>query len=111
MTNALEQGLILDDLAQHLHKFLPGKPYPYADQDLSFPGVAAELDLSRSWQSGSKQPAIRKLPEGVLNSGTGRFSPLMVKIVQRSITHRKRNNPVSRDEIEQLNAPAGPAGL
>lgn len=101
--NALEQGLALDELAQHLYPFLPGKPHPYADRDRSFPGVAAELGLSRYWQGGSKQPAIRKLLEGVLNSGTGRFSILIVKIVERSIIHRKRANPVDRGEIEQLN--------
>lgn len=42
----LHEGLTLDDLAQHLYSFLPGKPHPYAAQDLSFPGVAAELGLS-----------------------------------------------------------------
>ena len=46
---------------------------------------------------------VRKLLEGVLNSGTGRFSSLVVKIAERSITHRKRNNPVTRGEIAQLN--------
>ena len=77
--NALEQGLALDDLAQHLCDFLPGTPHPYADKDLSFPGVARELGLSPYWRGGSKQPAIRKMLEGVLNSGTGKFSPLKVE--------------------------------
>ena len=69
----LEQGLALDDLAQRLYEFLPGKPHPYGDQTLSFPGVAAELGLAGYWGGGSKQPAIRRLLEGVLNSGTGLF--------------------------------------
>jgi hypothetical protein len=99
----LQEGQALDDLAQHLYQFLPGKPHPYAAQDLSFPGVAAELGLSVYWQGGSKQPAIRKLLEGVLNSGKGNFSALILKIVERSITYRKRSNPVARDEIERLN--------
>ena len=101
--NALEQGLTLDDLAQHLYDFLPGTPHPYADKDLSFPGVARELGLSKYWQGGSKQPAIRKMLEGVLNSGTGKFSPLIVQIVQRSMTRRKRNDPITREDIERLN--------
>ena len=104
MTNALEQGLALDDLAQHLYDFLPGTPHPYADKDLSFPGVARELGLSQYWQGGSKQPAIRKMLEGVLNSGTGRFSPLIMQIIQRSMTRRKRSDPITREEIERLNA-------
>lgn len=66
--------------------------------------MARELGLSQYWQGGSKQPAIRKMLESVLNSGTGRFSPLIVQIVQRSMTRRKRNDPLTREEIEQLNA-------
>lgn len=100
---ALQQGLALDDLAQHLYRFLPGKPHPYGDKGLSFPGIAAELGLSGYWQGGSKLPAIRRLLEGVLNSGTGRFCPLLLKIVERGVTHRRRSDPVSRDEIERLN--------
>lgn len=99
----LQQGLAIDDVAQQLYEFLPGKPHPYGNQALSFPGVAAELGLAGYWQGGSKQPAIRALLEGVLNSGTGRFSALVTKIVERSVTYRKRNNPLTRDEIERLN--------
>ena len=101
--NALEQAAALDDLAQHLYDFLPGTPHPYGDKGLSFPGVADELGLSQYWQGGSKQPAIRKMLEGVLNSGTGRFSPLIMCTVQRSMTRRKRNDPMTREEIDQLN--------
>jgi hypothetical protein len=90
--------------AQRLYDFLPGKPHPYGYQTLSFPGVAAEFGLAGYWRGGSKQPAIRRLLERVLNSGTGRFSALIAKIVERSLTYRKRSNPVTRDEIERLNA-------
>jgi hypothetical protein len=100
----LEQGRALDDLAQRLYDFLPGKPHPYGDQTLSFPGVAAELGLAGYWRGGSKQPAIRRLLERVLNGGASRYSALIARIVERSLSYRKRSNPVTRDEIERLNA-------
>lgn len=104
MPTSLAQSAALDDLAQLLCDFLPGSRPPYADQGLSFGGVAAELGLSRYWSGGSKHPAIRRLLEGVLTSGTGRFTDLIVKIVERSITYRKRSNPLTRAEIDRLNA-------
>jgi hypothetical protein len=63
---SLAQQAALDDLAQHLYDFLPGKPHPYADQSLSFPGVAKALGLERYWPGGSKQPAIRSLLGSVI---------------------------------------------
>jgi hypothetical protein len=98
------QGLALDELAQHLYEYLPGKPHPYGNKALSFPAVAAELGLDGYWPGGSKQPAIRQLLEGTLRSGTGKFSPLIVQIVQRGITRRKRDNPVTREDLETINA-------
>jgi len=58
-TMSLAQQAALDDLAQHLYDFPPGKAHPYADQSLSFPGVAKALGLEKYWPGGSKQPAIR----------------------------------------------------
>jgi hypothetical protein len=106
------QGLALDELAQHLYDYLLGKPHPYGNKELSFPAVAAELGLERHWPGGSKQGAIRQLLEGTLQSGTGKFSLLAVRIVQRGITRRKRGDPVTRQDIETVNellAP-GPTG-
>ncbi len=37
-----------------------------------------------------------------MDSGKGRFSPLMVKIVERALTYR-RSNPITREEIDRLN--------
>jgi len=101
--STLQRGQILDELAQHLYGFLPGKAHPYGQQALSFPAVAEELGVGMHWPGGSKQPAIRRLLEGVLDSGSGRFSPLIVKIVERAITYRRRSNPITRDEIDALN--------
>jgi hypothetical protein len=98
------QGFALDELAQHFYDYLPGKAHPYGNKALSFPAVAAELGLDGYWPGGSKQPAIRQLLEGTLRSGTGKFSPLIVQIVQRGITRRKRDNPVTREDLETINS-------
>lgn len=102
MVSSLQRGLVLDQLAEHLYDFLPGTPHPFADQTVSFEGVAAEVGVAGLWPGGSKRPAIRRLLEGVMDSGKGRFSPLMVKIVERALTYR-RSNPITREEIDRLN--------
>ncbi len=102
MASPLHRGVVLDQLTEHLYGFLLGTPHPYADQTVSFAGVAAEVGVTAFWQGGSKRPAIRRLLEGVLDSGTGRFSTLMVKVVERGMTYR-RSNPITREEIDRLN--------
>jgi hypothetical protein len=101
---SLGKSLALDELAQHLYPFLPGTPHPMADPRISFKGVARELGLGAYWAGGSKQPAIRRLLDGAIEGGTGQFSMLIIRVVERSITYRKRNNPLTREDIEQLNA-------
>jgi hypothetical protein len=101
----MQRVVALDDLSQHLYQYLPSSRPPHADQRLPFSGVAAEFGLGRFWQGGSKQPAIRSLLESVLDSGTGKFSALIAKIVERSNTYLKRSDsPVTRESVEQLNA-------
>ena len=38
---------MLNELAHHLYRFLPGKAHPYADQNISFEGVAARRIAKR----------------------------------------------------------------
>jgi hypothetical protein len=102
LTMSLAQQAALDDLAQHLYDFLPGKAHPYADQSLSFPGVAKALGLERYWPGGSKQPAIRTLLGSVIAANRD-LTSLILKIVERSITYRKRSNPLTREQIDRLN--------
>lgn len=102
MANALQRALILDEVALHLYGFLPGKAHPYGHQALSFAAVASELGVGAYWLGGSKRPAIRSLLDGVLTHRPDRFSPLLLKIVERAITHRRTSNPVSRQDIQKL---------
>lgn len=104
MALSLKQNQALTELAEHLYPFLPGKPHPYADQSLSFPGVATKLGLAQHWPGGSKGPAITKLLTATLESGRGKFCPLVLAIIQNGMSYRMNKKAVTREEIEKLNA-------
>ena len=104
MPLSLKESQALAELADRLYPFLPGKPHPYADQSLSFPGVAAKLGLAQHWSAGSKKPAITRLMTDTLESGTGRFCSLILAVVQHGIIYRMNKEPVTREEIERLDA-------
>lgn len=92
------------ELATLLYDFLPGTPHPYADQTMSFAGVAASCGLGSFWQGGSKQPAIARLIEGTLEHRRGQFCGLMVRIVAEAIKYRgRKGEPISREAIDHLN--------
>lgn len=99
---SLAQGAALDDLAQLLYDFLPGTPHPLADPLTSFAGVAEELGLVDCWRGGSKQPAIRYLLGATIEGNRG-FTRLILKVVERGITYRKKKNPLTREEVARLN--------
>jgi hypothetical protein len=90
-------------LADFLYPFLPGKPHPFADQSISFAGIAIDLGLERFWTGGSKRHAIAALLEGTLSQARSKFCPLMIQIVTRGLKYRGKSNPITREEIEQLN--------
>jgi hypothetical protein len=110
MTISLKQGQALAELADRLYPFLPGTPHPYADQNLSFPGVAAQLGLHGYWPGGSKRPAITTLLRTTLEQESSRFCPLILAIVQNGIAYRMKRDPVSREEIDALNVIIGRIG-
>lgn len=103
MSLSLRESQALTELAERLYPFLPGKAHPYADQSLSFPGVAATLGLGQYWPGGSKLPAITKLLSATLETKRGRFCPFVMSVVQYGMTYRKNKEPVTREEIEELN--------
>jgi len=103
MNYTLSYAQIINELAEHLYKYLPGKPHPYADQSISFQGVAFSLGLGDYWQGGSKKPAISKLLELTLKQSSDKFCPLVLGIVEKTMVYSNRVNPLSREEIEYLN--------
>jgi hypothetical protein len=93
----------ISELADFLYPFLPGNPHPFADQSISFAGIASDLGLERFWTGGSKRPAIAALLEGTLSQAKNKFCPLMIQIVTRGLKYRGKSNPITKEEIEQLN--------
>lgn len=103
MPLTLAESQAVNQMAGLLYDFLPGTPYPRANPNISFPGVARELGLSQYWTGGSKLPAISVLLEQTLTHQRNKFCPLVEGIVRKGITHRLPKKPITREEIEQLN--------
>lgn len=93
----------ISELADFLYPFLPGNPHPFADRSISFAGIASDLGLERFWTGGSKRPAIAALLEGTFSQAKDKFCPLMIQIVTRGLKYRGKSNPITKEEIEQLN--------
>jgi len=63
------------------------------------------MGLIEYWPAGgSKRPAITALLSATLEHRGARFCPLVLEVVRRGITHRHGKNPVTREEIEAINA-------
>jgi hypothetical protein len=104
MRLSLSQTQALNELANHLYSFLPGKAHPFADQSISFQGIAANLSVSKFWPGGSKLPAICQLMSNTLQYENNKFCPLLLEVVRRGMTYRQnKGNPITRQEVENLN--------
>lgn len=104
MTLSLKQSLAVGDLAQSIVDLLPGTPHPYADQSVSFAGVANDLGLGRFWSGGTKLPAVTRFLSETLEQRPQDFSKVLVEIVRRGIGYRaNRNNSVTRGQIKAIN--------
>jgi len=104
MPSSLKETQVLSELADVLYRFLPGNPHPYASADISFPGVAKKLGLSKFWIGGSKKPAIIQLLQATLDYRRDQFCNLIVEIIRTGIAYLSdKSEPVTRDEIVHLN--------
>lgn len=104
MTLSLSQIQALNELAELLYPLLPGKAHPFANQNISFEGVANSLGLNQFWSGGSKRPAISQLLTYTLQYQSNNFCRLLVEIVRKSITYRQsKGDPVTYEEINKLN--------
>ena len=101
---SLEEIRVISEIANLLYDFLPGNPHPFADQSISFKGLAHELDLGNFWPGGSKLPAIINLLEKTLEFKPQMFYRLILETVKRGIKYRaKKGREITREEIEKLN--------
>lgn len=104
MPSSLKETQAISEMADILYRFLPGRPHPYAAADLSFPGVANKLGLSKFWIGGSKKPAIIQLLQATLDYRRDQFCNLIVEIIRMGIAYvSNKGEPVTREEIVSLN--------
>jgi hypothetical protein len=69
---------------------LQGKPHPYADQSISFAGVAHSVGISQFWIGGSKLPAIYAFSERILVFRRDLFCKLMIGVVRKGLIYRNK---------------------
>ena len=100
---SLPEKIALNKMSALLYDFLPGQAHPFADQSISFAGIANDLQLQNFWIGGSKKPAILALLENTYCLRKERFSRLIVEIVNRAINYREGKNSIKRSEINELN--------
>lgn len=101
---SLTETKAIQQIASHLYDFLPGQAHPYADQRISFAGIAYEHNLKGFWQGGSKLPAITAFLENILERKRDAFCSVILEIVRRGIKYRgNKGQPITREEIERLN--------
>ncbi|MBL8151658.1 MAG: hypothetical protein JNN15_17160, partial [Blastocatellia bacterium] len=104
MVLQLTESQAINDMAKLLYDFLPGKPHPLANQQISFVGVAHDLGLSNFWVNGSKLPSTTILLEKTLELQRERFCKLILEIVRRGMIYRNsKSKPITQEEITKLN--------
>jgi hypothetical protein len=104
MALTLRESQLVTELAETLYDFLPGTPYPRANSDLSFPGAAAAARVSTPWSGGSKLPALTSLLSATLDRERHKFCGLITEIIRRAMPYRARKTPLTREEIDRVNA-------
>jgi hypothetical protein len=101
---SLKETQTVAHMSQFLYSFLPGQAHPFADQRVSFAGVAHDLGVGKFWPGGSKQPAINALLENTLDFKREKFCPLLLEVVRRGMKYRSsKGDPITKEEVETLN--------
>lgn len=112
MPLTLVETKAVTEIADALYSFLPGKPHPYADPKISFPGIALLLGVSDYWTGGSKGPAITALLSQTLEKRRDLFCRLVLEIVRRGLTYRaNKDEQVTRKEVISLNESISKVGF
>ena len=98
---SLAEAQAVKNIADLLYDFLPGS----GNNKTAFPLAAAQAGVGEFWTGGSKRPAIVELLKLTLERRRSRFTALIIAIVHQSMTWRRgKGNPLTRDEIDRLNA-------
>jgi hypothetical protein len=106
-TATLAETQALAEMADLLYSFLPGSGAKYTWRE-----AAAEHGLEPFWAGGSKLPAITQLLEATFEWRRARFCDLLLTAVKQGMKYRiKKGEPVTREEIQRLNALVRQAGF
>lgn len=98
---SFREAQAVEDLADLLYDFLPGS----GNNRAAFPLAAEQAGVGDLWVPGSKRPAIVQLLTATLERRRSCFTKLIVTIVRQAMTYRRgKGNPLSREEIDQLNS-------
>jgi hypothetical protein len=98
---SFREAQVVENLADLLYDFLPGS----GNDRTAFPLAAAQVGVGELWVPGSKRPAIVQLLGAALEHRRHLFTNLILAIVRQAMTYRRgRRNPLTRAEIDRLNA-------
>lgn len=105
MGNSLKQTAAVSRMAAILYSFLPWSGRASWKNHVNFKTVAEDVGLGQYWRKSSKTPGITHLLNQTLRYHRDRFEDLIIAVVQNGIAYRsKEGDPISRSEIEALNA-------
>jgi hypothetical protein len=105
-TATLAETQALVELTDLLYSFLPGSGAKYTWRE-----AAAEHGLEQFWGGGSKLPAITQLLEATFERRRDRFCGLLLTAVRQGMKYRKKGEPVTREEVQRINALARRVGF
>ena len=98
---SFREAQAIEDLADLLYDFLPGS----GNNRTAFPLAAAQAGVGDLWVPGSKRPAIVQLLGATLDHRRSQFTKLIMAIVRQAMTYRRgKGNPLTRADIDRLNA-------
>jgi hypothetical protein len=101
MSLTLSESQALKDMASLLYDFLPGS----GNNKTAFPIAAAQAGVQQFWEGGSKLPAVVSLLTRTLEHRRSDFCSLILAVIRQSMTWRNgKGNPLTREEIDRLNA-------
>ncbi len=104
MSLSLKQTQTISEITEFLYTFLPGQAHPFADQSISFAGIAKDIGLGQFWRGGSKRPAITTLLENTFDQRSDKFCSLVLEIVRRGMKYRgSKSNSVTKEDMLFLN--------
>ena len=98
---SLAEAQAVENIADLLYGYLSGS----GNRKTAFPLDATHAGVGVFWTGESKRPGIVELLKLTLDCRQHQFTALITVIVHQSMTWRRgKGNPLTRNEIDQLNA-------